>query len=499
MKDLSLSKYTQKEIELINSIINFKEKYFRQKEIMQKITNELKTIGIFADKPIYEANLEIRLANKELTSYFYPISKKETLIGRSKNCSIILPLPRVSLKHAKIFINDNKHFIRDLGSLNGTRLNGEILNPFEPYELKAADEITISDFKLIFHKFIKEPPNNPIKLEFFNFNSFNNIIKKNFKWDNYIFFQFRLKEGITPLFLMIPKKGIYFLSLDNLNIYYQKKLLLKYSENPQLSLIEQLISEICLILNKEGIAIEFDKTIMFNEELLLYFEKYDYGYYEIWSIINGNSLSFILLIPELNIREAFDMDFSNIPSFLKKAEVNFNIEIGYTFIPLSSLFNLEEEDIILLDYCLFSDLIKEGEYPDIKLSSASSIILEGLLQKKKEGFLFKISNITKRGNNIMDNSIALNGKAIENEIETKRKLLKDMEVLINVGLGKIKITIDDLMNLKKEQIITLDKKITDEVNLFFNNQLIGKGVLVDIDGKIGVRLTAWLIEKENEY
>jgi len=294
---------------------------------------------------------------------------------------------------------------------------------------------------------------------------------------------------------MISKKAIYSIPLDNLNIETQKKLFLKCLENPQLSLIEYAISEICLILNKKGIPIEFDKTILFNEELLLCFEKYNYGYYEISSIIYGNSLTFILLIPELNIKETYDMDFSNIPSFLKKAEINFQIHIGYTLIPLSSLRSLEEEDIILLDYCLFSDLKKEEEYPNIKLNSSSSIILEGLLQKKKEGFIFIISNITKGGKNIMDTLIASNGKVIGEEIETKRKLLNDMQVLINVELGKIKITIEDLMNLKKEQVITLNKKITDEVSLFFNNQLIGKGVLVDIDGKIGVRLTTCLIER----
>jgi len=51
--------------------------------------------------------------------------------------------PYVSGTHAQIIAEDDVFRLTDLGSTNGTFLNGQRLNPNEPVVLQAGDEITL--------------------------------------------------------------------------------------------------------------------------------------------------------------------------------------------------------------------------------------------------------------------------------------------------------------------------------------------------------------------
>ncbi|WP_287019962.1 FHA domain-containing protein, partial [Dictyoglomus sp.] len=50
--------------------------------------------------------------------------KDETTIGREQENDIVIPNPTVSRFHAKIIRSEDKYFIEDLGSANGTMVNG---------------------------------------------------------------------------------------------------------------------------------------------------------------------------------------------------------------------------------------------------------------------------------------------------------------------------------------------------------------------------------------
>jgi|LakMenEpi03Aug12_release.lakeMendotaPanAssembly.Ray.scaffolds.fasta_scaffold485067_2 predicted component of type VI protein secretion system len=52
-----------------------------------------------------------------------------TMIGRAAECQIRFALPEVSRRHCLLTWNDNQMLVRDLGSSNGTRLNGKPLRP----------------------------------------------------------------------------------------------------------------------------------------------------------------------------------------------------------------------------------------------------------------------------------------------------------------------------------------------------------------------------------
>jgi pSer/pThr/pTyr-binding forkhead associated (FHA) protein len=62
----------------------------------------------------------------------------------------------VSRRHAQIVQQDNALFVEDLGSTNGTRLNGFTLEPYHRYRLRDGDEITLGKVRVVV-RFIKSP------------------------------------------------------------------------------------------------------------------------------------------------------------------------------------------------------------------------------------------------------------------------------------------------------------------------------------------------------
>ncbi len=65
------------------------------------------------------------------------------IIGRNSACGIVIPQDKsVSGRHCEISIRDNQFYIRDLGSANGTKLNGQSLSS-SPASVHTGDTITI--------------------------------------------------------------------------------------------------------------------------------------------------------------------------------------------------------------------------------------------------------------------------------------------------------------------------------------------------------------------
>ncbi|MBC8060959.1 MAG: FHA domain-containing protein [Clostridiaceae bacterium] len=81
---------------------------------------------------------------------FYLKDKSQISIGRGRDNDIELKHPLVSRNHAKILIKENRYYLEDLKSTNGTFINsGEVISATE---LTEGDEIFIGNTKLIFNK-----------------------------------------------------------------------------------------------------------------------------------------------------------------------------------------------------------------------------------------------------------------------------------------------------------------------------------------------------------
>lgn len=83
-------------------------------------------------------------------SRVWPLDREHPItIGRNEDCDVVLPDRQVSRYHARVAWQDDQFVVEDLGSKNGTHVNGQEVS--EPTELFDGDEIQIAlRFKIAF-------------------------------------------------------------------------------------------------------------------------------------------------------------------------------------------------------------------------------------------------------------------------------------------------------------------------------------------------------------
>lgn len=91
-------------------------------------------------------NLRRNLDFKMYESYSI---RESALIGRSKRCQVYIDDPYLSKNHARIFLNDGLFYVEDLGSTNGSYLNGRKL-PNHPVRIKDSDKLSFGNISFIF-------------------------------------------------------------------------------------------------------------------------------------------------------------------------------------------------------------------------------------------------------------------------------------------------------------------------------------------------------------
>lgn len=79
----------------------------------------------------------------------YLLEPEVTQIGRATTNEIFLDDVTVSRKHAQVLKREKNYFLQDLGSLNGTYLNGELISE-KP--LNDGDELQIGKYRMHFFK-----------------------------------------------------------------------------------------------------------------------------------------------------------------------------------------------------------------------------------------------------------------------------------------------------------------------------------------------------------
>jgi flagellar motor switch protein FliN/FliY len=65
----------------------------------------------------------------------------------------------------------------------------------------------------------------------------------------------------------------------------------------------------------------------------------------------------------------------------------------------------------------------------------------------------------------------------------------DVALRFTVELGRTQMNIKDVMMLGEGSIVELDKNVGDEVDVYVNDRLFGRGKLVVIDEFFGVQMT----------
>ena len=81
------------------------------------------------------------------------LGKDSVIIGKSKTmCDAVLSRPTISRMHARISVEEGTYILQDLGSKNGTSVNGRMLIGSETHSLTSGDTLGFADADFIFSK-----------------------------------------------------------------------------------------------------------------------------------------------------------------------------------------------------------------------------------------------------------------------------------------------------------------------------------------------------------
>lgn len=76
------------------------------------------------------------------------VPKEVAFIGRREGNDLTLAFPFVSGRHCRVFRHGSRLLVEDLGSTNGTLVNGEVLAPQTPHALRPGDVIQIGTVEI---------------------------------------------------------------------------------------------------------------------------------------------------------------------------------------------------------------------------------------------------------------------------------------------------------------------------------------------------------------
>ncbi|MCC5965465.1 MAG: FliM/FliN family flagellar motor switch protein [Natronohydrobacter sp.] len=72
-------------------------------------------------------------------------------------------------------------------------------------------------------------------------------------------------------------------------------------------------------------------------------------------------------------------------------------------------------------------------------------------------------------------------------------ILNQVPVEISISVGRARPLVRDLVKLKRDSVLALDRRVEDPVELFIGDKLIARGQLQELEGEqagyLGVRLT----------
>jgi len=89
-------------------------------------------------------DVNLVLLKKNGSRKVFPLPSEITTIGRRRSCDLHIPLASVSKKHCQLHLDSGVLKLRDLGSRNGTNLNGK---PVDEAVIQSGDFIEVGPLR----------------------------------------------------------------------------------------------------------------------------------------------------------------------------------------------------------------------------------------------------------------------------------------------------------------------------------------------------------------
>ncbi len=439
---------------------------------------------------------------------------EEIILGRHKDTDFRIPDGYISGKHAKVYRKADKFFLSDLNSVNNTYLNGRILRPGEDQEISNGDEITLANTKLSLtieveekktesigirltrrkqklYKGIRETISEPCSVLVFNLHPVEHkcFIEIDLMLGFALYDHLLGGSGdvrVFRAFTAMEEGAVQFLVLKILNLLTEK-----FGSNPPVHpRLEKMIRS----------RSELDKEVDFS---VPYIES-DY------TVNLGRASGFVkLFLPDL-LLEKYDLipgetgysDTAKENEFLMsrfrsidEIRIPLICDMGYTPLSLVEISSLERDNIIAVENTkmffgedglsgeatLYCGARSNGGYSiDAAVNSGEiNVTLKERFSKGERSMSEEIEEKKKE---------RVTGESALKMTETARFVADNVTVPVVVELGRIQMPLRDIIRLKEGETMSLEKSPIEPVDLTADDKVIAKGKLVDLQGKIGVKI-----------
>ena len=173
--------------------------------------------------------------------------------------------------------------------------------------------------------------------------------------------------------------------------------------------------------------------------------------------------------------------------------------IGRTELNTEELVSLELGDVVVIEWPQVEwNNRNYHNSVDIRIGDGNQAILRGLALNQNDSLSINLTEII-AGNvptlvERLDMEIPLEEEVAPVEEATEETgegaaLLDAIMLTVHVELASRRVRLDELARLRVNQVLELGCKATDSVDLLVDGRRVARGELVDIEGRLGVRIT----------
>ncbi len=386
-------------------------------------------------------------------------------IGREPDNDIVVPFAGVGRHHARIMNQDGRYLLEDLGSTNGTYLNDAKLELRKPVPLKEGAQFLIFPHQFSFSNRQVWSRQEPIRIA----SGVPRVVTWSERWSH--------GSGGTRLFAIkvSPDIGsaILRVSQDLLKSLVHR---ISHTEPERLVPADTGLFEFVLLSVLERANRELRFPFYFS---LVPFEtppEEEPGVsIECVLDLTGAAGIIEIFLPGRLLTEIRhlrgDSQFPSIPAtWLVLAA------IGYSDLTLQELADLEVGDVLLV-------------------ASAHRLLLPAA-QGVERGWEavpvesdppgLRIDNYFERSNLAMESEAA-----VPEQKDFQKPNLATLPVRVHIVLSQLEMGLAELNKLRPGSILELDRQKSEPVQLAVNGKILGAGELVEIEGRLGVRISNW--------
>lgn len=481
----TLEKYTTEEVSVLNKAQTAFGKLDVLSNVLGAVSQMLLVFDIYNSEEV-EISFLIKPVGEIGKPQYYSFKQSTVLIGRSTESNILLKSPLVSKKHTEIVRRGVEFFLRDLNSNNGTFLNQVKLSPGGEVVLKNDDIVKVEPFELVI-SIPQDIGKRPLQIKLEGIRS-----SKGRVFSNHIFVFFQLQPAGQTAAVAIE---------TNVARWMVQKIITGQKETPltpwteiETGLLEYLVAKVLATVNQ----------FLQNTRLVLQSVEQEEGAFQDWISSNSSTAEFsfgteseigmIYAFLYLPVAALTSPPPSNGMEFLRKAEWmrktvhDFTVNLGETHLPADQIALLEAGDILLVDK---SRIKLEAGKPIGKAEIYGDVLRRGVIGisivwDDDEICKLNVESLYQEGLKAMTDATK---KAEEAQSEASSEgVLASIEIPIVIEFAQLKYTLDEMAGIREGQIIELKKSQPDLVDLSVDGKVIASGKLVDIEGKLGVRI-----------